>query len=183
MDGNFSTVHVTERAPCVHHESAFKPKENRHSNHPFFVAPPPLPSETAAPLDNFGVPQCMVHPPTRQRQRQRMGPSNEIEIDWTRVKLRLFTRMGGGALRRAICSRHRRVNRKVSAPHMQNNERSCLALLSSPPRPYIPLSSYPLSIHPSAKGLAYNHTAFAAGVVFDVLYHNFNLPAEHNNVI
>jgi hypothetical protein len=67
---------------------------------------------------------------------------------------------------------------------MQNdNEMSCLALLSSSPRPYIPLSSYPLSMHPSAKGLAYNHTAFAAGVVSDVLYHNFNLPAEYNNVI
>lgn len=76
----FSTFHVTERTPCVHHESGFsKPKENRHSNHPVFCfAPQPSFPRQQRRLTTLGCRNAWVHlQPTRQRQRQ-------TGKDWTR---------------------------------------------------------------------------------------------------
>jgi len=73
---------------------------------PFFCRPTPFhprqQHHTAAPLDNFGVPQCMIHHPANGKE-------------WAPVTVPRRTKSKEPS-RRTICSRHHRVNRKcVSA--------------------------------------------------------------------
>jgi hypothetical protein len=82
---NFSTFHVTERALAYTTSlSGFKPKQNRHSTltPPLFLPPPLLPSETAAPLDNFGVPQCVCAGPPHQARQGKATTATATAKEW-----------------------------------------------------------------------------------------------------